>query len=305
MNTVRKKTTSTETTIQLQVDIPLDVQPQRFYVWGFLLTIILWFSLIVIIGEILAKALEGSLHEYALLSSDIFIFIAVGAYIALLVESFMSPVFTYLRHLYRVEDVIEYIRRVRASPPEIYWSCESYHYETRTRWVTEYYTEYETRYNWATKSTEMIPVQKSRQKQETYIEKVVTHRESQDFNYEMFEDISGEITDAIFKFEAIKIQFTKCYKFGNKEIRNRYKSEKSQMVTRNKPRDTHFSFYEELHIADFKEKMLSIVDLDKVSWFMKWPLYILTTLLGCSWLHRFWFEKKTVYGKYMFVKLIY
>ena len=226
------------------------------------------------------------------------------AYLALVVESFRASTFGYLRNLNPVEDVVSYIRRVSAYGPIISWSCECYHFETRTRMVTEYYTEYEMQHNYQTNQMESVAVQKSRQKEEQYQEKVITRTDSRFFFYENVTDISPQLTEEINQFQAIKIAFSKDYEPNSARARESYHDQLNAFHRVNEHYDDYYSWTENVSIQDYKQRMMSVVDVKRISVLMRWPIYVLTSLLSLSWLHRLWLEAKTANGSYRFVKSI-
>jgi hypothetical protein len=226
-------------------------------------------------------------------------------YLIYFIEALFAPTFNYLWNLNKVEDIVSYIDRLKTYPPEIGFHCECYHYETKTRWVTEYYTEYEQVYDSSSQRSESRPVQKSRQVQETYEEKIVTYRETENFTFSQFEDISGDVSDDIYEFQATKVDFSKYWQAGDEATNNTYQLNKSNFKSRNQNRDRYFDFSEYFNIQNFKAKALSIVDLEKKSICMHWIVYILCSIFTFSWFYRKWLEGETVKGNFEFRKVIY
>jgi hypothetical protein len=66
-----------------------------------------------------------------------------------------------------------YVEQLKRAPPLLSMICQCYHYETRTRYVTETYTEYVNEQS----------VMRTRTRIETYREKVVTYNGYETFHY--------------------------------------------------------------------------------------------------------------------------
>jgi hypothetical protein len=162
--------------------------------------------------------------------------------------------------------------------------------------VTEHYTEH---VNGRAES-------RTRTRVETYTEKVVTHTEQESFRYARFSDDSGVVHNDILRHNATRIDFTKGWKAGSPQTQQFYESQKFAFQSRNRHRDTHFSFSEGMSFAGFQEKMLAIVDLKKKSIFMNWLAYAIVAIIFMqSWLYRLWMEKSSVKARYHFNKTVY
>ncbi|MDK2410521.1 hypothetical protein QHH11_18935 [Aphanizomenon sp. PH219] len=283
-----KKPTAQDIYIELQQsNLPKHLK-RSFIIHGLIFNIAVWLTLV-----------------YCLIVGGEAFSILIFVYISYFVESLFAPAFRYLWNLNQVEDIVSYIERLKTYCPEIGFHCECYHYETKTRWVTEYYTEYEQVYNSSSQTYESQPVQKSRQVQETYQEKIITYQETESFAFSQFEDISGNVSDDIYKFQATKIDFSKSWQAGDEATSNAYQLKKINFQTRNQNRDTNFDFSEYFHLNNFKTKALSIVDLEKKSILMHWMMYILCSIFTFSWFYRKWLESETVKGNFEFRKVIY
>jgi len=292
---------------QLQLQSGAASLPVRkyIYVFGFLLSLTMWFSVLCIwtVPLFLTRILQcvGS----GFLPRDASLAITVIATAAYLLNSFRASILGYLWNLNAVEDVVAYIRRLQTTPPQLGFSCECYHMETRTRYVTEHYTEYQHEYDSSSKSSRSVPVTKTRQKLETYQERVVTFSESERFVFARWEDISEKLTDTIYQYQATRVDFSFTVDAGDRATQKRYNTVKQNFIARNQERDSSFEFSEHCRIEDFHPKMLSIVDLKKKSPLMHWSCYVVFTLCGLSWPYRIWFDRKTVYGAFMFRKRVF
>ena len=312
-----------EAYVQLQDNLIHKGSGRSFIIHAFLLNLAVWITaslcLVVIILEwygnygysFFPEFVEGwydssflpsyiSWHH----SNNIFIF-SIVIYIIYLIEALAASTPRYLWNLNKVEDIIQYINRLKTYPPQLKFHCTCYHYETRTRWVTEYYTVYEQVYDSQAKRYVQQAKQKSRQKQETYQETVVTHREEESVRFSRFDDTSGDLSNDIYKFQATRVSFSKNWNLANEATTKAYNTQKSNFQARNENRDRCFKFWESFEINNFKDKALSIVDLDKKSPYMSWIAYFLFSLFMLSWPYRKWFELKSVKGHFQFQKIIY
>lgn len=278
--------------LQLQEGIPSRITPRSFYLWGLLLSLAMWITLPSLFLP--QKDVQTFLNSFGCdwLFAGILPFLCMAAALVYLVESFSSPVFAYLRHLKTAEDVVTYIQRLKTYPPSVAFSCQCYHTETRTRHVTETYTD-------ANGYTQ------TRQRAEQYQETVITYSETQPFVFSRWEECSADLTAAIFCYQYTCIDFEIACPRGNLRTEERYNAEKTQFIARNQYRDAGFSFWENCSLHDFTPKMLSIVDIKKKSPLLHWSTYILVTLLMLSWPYRLWFDRSTVYGHFCFQKRIF
>jgi TMEM151 family len=291
-----KKPTAQDIYIELQQsNLPKHLK-RSFIIHGLIFNIAVWLTLV-----------------YCLIVGEEAFSILIFVYISYFVESLFAPTLRYLWNLNQVEDIVSYIERLKTYPPEISFHCECYHYETRTRWVTECYTEYEEVYEEVYNSnlqryerrSVRRPVQKYRQVEQTYEEKVVTYQETENFSFSRFEDVSGSVSDDIYQFQATKVDFSKSWQAGDEATSNAYQLKKINFQTRNQNRDRNFDFSEYFDLNNFKTKALSIVDLEKKSIFMHWLIYMFCSIFTFSWFYRKWLEAETVKGNFEFRKVIY
>jgi hypothetical protein len=290
---------------QLQQGVAAPVIKNRIHFLGMLFSLLLWGALtcLVLAPGLITRILQVIGWEQP--SSETPQAIAIVAVLGYLFNSFASPTLKYLWHLNPVEDVVAYIRGREATPPELGFTCECYHMETRTRFITEHYTEYEEQYDPSTQSCRTVAVSKSRQKQETDQERVVTFKGDERFGYSQWDDISGELTADIYRYQAMRVDFSFKVDFGDREIEDRYNVKKKQFISNNERRDKCFDFHEYCRIADFHPRMLAIVDAKKKSPLLHWVSYIFIALVGLSWPYRIWFDRETASGAFTFRKRIF
>lgn len=231
--------------------------------------------------------------------------IAALSVVVYLIHAFATPTFHYLWNLNVVEDVVSHIRRRLQTPPELGFNCECFHIETRVRYVTEYYTDWDTRYNASSGRPERVSVTKSRQKRETYQEKVVTFTGHEVFSYARWEDVTTPLTQDIYRFQAIRVQFLCEVGFGDLVTAGRHGDQKRRFIQSHQYRDQQFNFSEYRIFSGFKPKMLSVVDMKNKSFLLHWLSFTLLTLLGLSWPYRLWFDRTTIQGSFTFRKNVF
>ena len=211
-----------------------------------------------------------------------------------LIEFFCSNTLRYLWNKVSSDSIFEHVNKIKLTRPEISMWCECYHFETRIRYVTESYSV----------QGSNGPEMRTRQRMETYQEKVVTHTEKEHFEFGNFYEISRMISDDIYHNDMIKIKFGKNIVFGDSQTRNEYDRQLSIFISRNKHRDTCFSYVEYKEIPGFKDRMFS-VNGEKHSCFVNWCWYIIFTLLGFTWFYRIWVESKCLRGEYNFHMIVF
>jgi len=284
--------------VQLQEGASLSNHYGSMFWLCLLFSIILWCGLLTIgvsyFGSILGVAeFDWELPVWVY-------FVTVAAAVAYLIEAFTANTIWYLANINEVEDVIDYIDRLSGYSPTISLSTESYHHETRTRTVSVPVTK--TSYDYQGRSTTTTTYE---QRTETYQEKVVTHRETQPFEYRYSEDCSGRVTEEIYRFNATRVDFSKEWIPADEQTKSKYEALRNDLISRNKPRDSGFSIWENFEIQDFRKHTLCLVDLDRKPVLMHWTYYMLFILFCSAWFYRRWFDKETVYGTYTFKKRIY
>jgi len=219
------------------------------------------------------------------------LYVLIGVYVVYMIEVFASATSRYLWNMNFVEDFVSYINRLKTYRPRIWMRCESFHYETRTRTVTEHYTDSSGR-------------QQSRTRTETYTEKVVTSTDAENFDYSSWRDDSGVVTMEITRYNCVRIDFLKEWRCDNFDTTNAYQRQKAAFIRKNEHRDTHFSFWEGMEINDFKEKMMSVTDFKMLSPLIRWWVYVLISMLSFSIFYRLWLERKSIKAKFCFVKSV-
>ncbi|KAK2951033.1 putative Transmembrane protein 151B [Blattamonas nauphoetae] len=213
-------------------------------------------------------------------------------YIANIIESCCGRHFKYLIHLDKKSTFIQTIKDLQNTAPRIWWTCECYHYETRVRYVTETYTDSNGQSH-------------TRQRRETYQEKVITARGSANFRYKYFADDSGALNDAVHLFDAIRVDFTKQYTFGDRLTEKRYYRQRERFLDTYRFLDVHFDHWDHYDLPGFKEHKMCLMDLKKKPCCMNACVYVIFILLTVPMFHRLWLDSVSLNAKFHMNKIVY
>jgi hypothetical protein len=198
-------------------------------VWSIIVLILLWASIIftIIVGT--------SSNQDAL---GVAIGFLVFFYLAYTITACCSPTCSYLFNKHKADSIHDYMRSLFSSPPKVTWHIECYHYETRTHHHKKSDGTTETRH-------------------ETH--KVVTYRESEDFNYYSWRDISGLFlldSHKIFRSHNkvyIKLELEQDINFADDITKLDYQKQKDNFYYRNRWRDVHVDLREVRHVPGFNQ----------------------------------------------------
>ncbi|EGG20111.1 hypothetical protein DFA_07229 [Cavenderia fasciculata] len=171
-----------------------------------------------------------------------------------------------LRGMSSIGYLVPYVESLCATKPDIFVESESYHWERRTRSVTR-------RVNGRT-TTET----------ESYEEKVVSHRESNQMFVSDWMDVSP-LLDSTVTQQLLQVFFTKEFTHMDDQSLQCLESVKSDMTRRNKPRDTHFELVVHHRINQFQENKLFCLDESRIPWFANsfWWAIVNITFLWFPW----------------------
>jgi hypothetical protein len=248
------------------------------------------FLIVVLVGF---QTNQGSWREHMRLIKQIWYVFALVE-VLFLIEFFCSSTLRYLWNKASNDSIRDYVVKIKETRPSISMWCECYHYETRVRYVTETYTVQGSK----------GPETRTRQRMETYQEKVVTYTETEYYDYSHFFEISRMISDDIYHNDLIKIKFSQKIEFGDPYTRAAYDRQLGRFISRNKHRDTCFSYTENKHIPGFKERMFSL-NGEEHSCLVHWFWYTFLSFLGFTWPFRIWIESKCVRGEFNFHSVVF
>ena len=201
------------------------------------------------IGNVLRFILAGAML-YCLLEShspDDTEFFLIAFFLLYLVYwldiLLINSTFKALRNRSSIESLHQKVVEMKlGGNPRIVWNIVCYHYETRTRLVTERdsqgrtYTTYE-----------------------TYEERVDTWNASQVFHFDSCIDMSPDTLN-VDAHRYILWTMTKTYDFADDYTRSSYSHQKRVFEEANKWHDTHYSLEENFNIEGFKDQMITSLD---------------------------------------------
>lgn len=261
------------------------MEKNSYHFLGLFFNISIWVCLILFMAIIRGKS-------YGL------IFIAI-TYMAYLIEALSASTLKYLLRMKTVDGAIEYINQLKASSPVISLYYECYHYEKRTRTVSDTrWMSVPTNDPNNPRSTESYTVYRD----ETYQEKVVTHSGREYFNFSRFEDYSGDVSNNIYDFTVTKIALEKYWTCGDATTMGIYRELKNRLY-QYRYLDKHFEFSESITIKDFHDKLLVVIGESPA--FIHYGVYVMASILTLSWPYRIWFENVTATVKFVIKKRIF
>jgi hypothetical protein len=169
------------------------------------------------------------------------------------------------------------------------YGVKCWHHETRT--YTETYTDSQGHSHTRTR-TETV--------------RVDTWSGSEEWEYQRFEDHSGQLTDEIKRFDMTKLYFGKNITFGDASTEVDYTSSRDGFYDSNRWRDVHMDTWARNGIQGYVDLKLCLVDLARkpamlgFGWYLLWSL-----VLPCSYGYRLWLERMSVKGNFTFRKRVF
>ena len=203
-------------------------------------------------------------------------------------ESFFSREHDYLQNIMQDQTAWGYIQRMHQVAPQITMVVECYHYETRTRVV--YYTD-------ANGNTQS--------RTETYIEKVVTFVDRDEFSFGCWVDVSKKEMPELSSASVTRVKIDPCILFGDQETADDYSRQVAAMIERNEDRDEYTDFSASREIPGLKKRISAYVDLRLKPWWIRPLFYWIATLLQMTWPYRWLFRAKTAKSYYILKKKMY
>ncbi|KAH3767812.1 cytochrome p450 family protein [Pelomyxa schiedti] len=220
---------------------------------------------------------------------DIAAYCAVGVtYLTYFIDCAFGITSRHLWFMRDVESVFDYVIRIKSVPPRLSIHCECYHYETRTKYITERDSQGNTH-----------------TRTETETVKVTTYTETENFSYDRWDDQSGDLTTEIASRRYIKVDYEKTWHCGDSHTEHAWQRFQDVFNARNQNRDTHYSWFTSYSIDGLHDHMLSVTDLSKKSPMLAWRWYFLFSLVLLSYPYRMWVEGLADYAKFTFSKRVF
>jgi len=195
-----------------------------------------WFAQISVIATLVLLIISLATNDDGMFGGSLGSFIF--CYILYIIISFCSPTFRYLINKHKADSIHQHMKNLYYTAPTLTFHAECYHYNTY------YYTERDSNGNTHTRSR---------------TEKVVTHREYENFRFCSWRDVSGLFLLDSEKFLQeenskkvyIKLALDLEFDFADNISRYDYEMQKSQFKFRNIYRDVHMDFSESLDVPGF------------------------------------------------------
>jgi len=195
---------------------------------------------------------------------------------------FVSTTPRYLWNQTDPEGIDVYVDRVKCVPPQVVFHVECYHYETHYRTVTD---------------------SNGNTRTESYTEKVVTHRASENLQFSTWNDVSGELKGVGTEYRMTRCRFKKSYMFADERSRDAYEYQWDYFKKTNN-RDTHMDAWIHFHINGYIARKLAIVGEHEMHCCVHLAWYLVSSLFLGSYIYRSWFQDMSVKQSFEFVKCI-
>jgi len=240
---------------------------------------------LAVLGSVVALIVFGLVlpkrNDFDLIICAVVAGVSVVAYY---IESACSSTRQYLSGMTNPQGIHGHIHSVRSSPPILCFHVVCYHYETITTVSRD---------------------SNGRENVSTRTEKRVTHRESEHFIYDCWDDVSGILIGVGDLYRLTRIRFHKTYVFADEHTQYAWEGQARAIQDRNRCRDTHMDFWHCLDIPGYEHRMLAVNgeknDLPAclgIGW------YSLCSLVFCGYIYRSWFNNISTRQSYEFVKRV-
>uniref|UniRef100_A0A0N5ATH1 Transmembrane protein 151B n=1 Tax=Syphacia muris TaxID=451379 RepID=A0A0N5ATH1_9BILA len=183
----------------------------------------------------------------------------------------------------------EYIKKVCAATPIVWWKSICYHYVRRTRQITRY------RNGEAITSTQ------------AYYQRANSHTFGDMFIYDIcgVKDISKKLVD-INHFGATKIHFSKNFLFASVQAAAEFEQQRSRFFGESELQDDYMEAREGFDFAEMQfidELLVNASSYNTSPWYLKSAVFWCCSLLLLSWPLRFIRELRTAIVEYEITKL--
>ena len=260
----------------------------RFIIDAFIIIIIMYF---------LQKFLLSNSDYYQGNRSEIQIAIGMVFGLSFILLWFLEP-FRLLRNIVSMQDAHTYLQELLHKPPYINFHVHAYHYETRTRVVTESHTDSEGQ----THTTHRT---------ETYQEQVTTLQLKKPYQIEFWRDVTN--TRELLlpqRFRIVKIKIETAINAIDLRAQQHYNLEWQNFNDRYKGADVWVDFSVTSGIKGMKtDVLLAFLDLKEQPLFLNIFFYFCASFTPfcmsyCLWLDRFSaVSKKIIFKEYSFNRL--
>jgi hypothetical protein len=198
------------------------------------------------------------------------------------IESIVSSTRKYLWTVTNPRGVHEYIRTIKDTPIRIVLHVECYHYETR------YHTSTDSEGKTTTTTT---------------TEKVVTYYGTEEFCYDYWDDISGQLLGVGELYRLTRVRFHRRFVFADQETQHAWEHQCRSFQHRHRHRDVEMTFWHTVGIHGYEPRLLAICgDAQDIPQCVGISWYSLCSLLFLGYFYRSWFHTISTRQSYEFIK---
>jgi len=192
-------------------------------------------------------------------------------------EVLRSPEWFFLAHIKPAESATEYIERLKATPPSIYWDLTAYHMQTMEHETMEEFRDEQGRVQ-------------QRLRKESYEERVNTHTARCLVQVSAWDDISEPLSINLQDYEVTKILFEKKFSFADHESKMRYEEKKFIQLN---SKDTHYDLTTSFEIPGFEPRILAAAHPGLMPEKLRLQWFVLASLCLLTVPYRLWFSSIT------------
>jgi len=245
----------------------------------FVLNIFLWLLIIIV-----SLFTNGTYWSFWLL---------LAFYILYMAEVIVSPTSEYLWNMREVSDFKNFISAIKRKEPTIWIrnKCHPNPTNTHPRLVYENYKDSDG------KPHSMIH-------SKSYLEPSLIPKES--LQFKAWSDISGMVnTHIINYFGCVRVLLVAEWTYGNEATRNACQLQKRSFIEKNLAKYSKCLFTEGMEIGGFsKKRMMVVSNHHKISPYFKWWVFIILSLVSCSYFYRFWLKNNSPRAKFSILKSV-
>lgn len=269
--------------LRLQSSVPEDARPTYHGREGS------GWATVDVVGPRLLLFIATFFIAFQLLEARLSAFIII--YVVYVAEALrFNPASRGLRSLGDTGSIVGYIQRVKSWRPLPKIQAKCWHWETRTRSVTD---------------------REGRTRTETSQEKVYTQTFTETLRVPEWTDTSGEVVQGLHYFPLLQIHFACTWEVGDEQTRQEHDRQRQAVAARAQAADREHDWSEFLLLGDDNgaEHELPHTDMigatgDRLPAWLGWNQYVVATLCGLSWLYRLWLSHNSIKGDFNFNKLV-
>ena len=234
----------------------------------------------------------AAIHVYQYGRATFYILYIIGgvniglAVLFVYIEACISSERKYLSEKFEADEVAGYLNSLLDRKPKILVNTVSYHFETRTRTVA--YTD-------ANGNTQY--------RTETYTERVNTHWDSCEFEYNSCQDVSDVSKMPVLDGQGVtRVKLSKEVTMADQETADALNAKKVYMLEKNKHLDTYIDVDVEYYLENFKDRLMVVDQKKGVPWWMNNWCFCFCTMIWCSWPYRICLKAKTKQKQFKYKK---